>query len=143
MGRATVRKTTISLFAQDKSRCPGTSSNVTLRMKSQHEGALTPQCIVRKNAQVPNTTRQVACQPMNNSRGKRSSIPQHKTRPDSPVQTLQGPCDRSQKWRGNLWFLPQLRTRPSSIAPNPVESREAPPNSIVFLTSHRHHEKLP
>ena len=33
--------------------------------------------------------------------------------------------------------------RPSSIAPNPVEFREAPPNSTVTLTSQRHAEKLP
>ena len=31
------------------------------------------------------------------SRGKRSSMPQPKTRPDSPVPSLQGPCDRSLK----------------------------------------------
>ena len=80
--------------------------------------------------------------PPNNSRGKLSSIPQHRTRPDSPVPTLQRPCDRSQKWRGTLRFLPQLEMRPSSIAPNPVESREAPPNFTVSLTSHRHPEKL-
>ena len=43
MGRATFRKTPISPSTQDKSQCPGTSSNVTLRMKSQHEGPLTPQ----------------------------------------------------------------------------------------------------
>ena len=30
-------------------------------------------------------------------------------------------------------FLPPLEMRPSSIAPNPVESREAPPNSTVSL----------
>ena len=52
-----------------------------------------------------------------------------KTRPDSPVPTLHGPCDRSQKWRGSLRFLPPLEMRPSSIAENPVESREAPPTS--------------
>ena len=40
-------------------------------------------------------------------------------------------------------FQTQLEMRPSSIAPTPVESREAPPNSTVSLTSHRHHEKLP
>ena len=51
---------------------------------------------------------------------KRSSIPPHKTRPDSPVPTLQGPCDLSQKWRGNLRFLPQPEMRPSSIKTNPV-----------------------
>ena len=31
----------------------------------------------------------------------------------------------------------------SSIAPNPVESREGPPNSRVSLTSQKHTEKLP
>ena len=45
--------------------------------------------------------------------------------------------------RGTLRFLPQLRMRPSSFAPNPVESREAPPNSTVSVNSQRHHEKLP
>ena len=33
----------------------------------------------------------------NISRGKRRSMPQPKTRPDSPVPSLQGPCDRSLK----------------------------------------------
>ena len=36
-------------------------------------------------------------------------------------------------------FLPPLEMRPSSIAPNPVESRETPPNCSVSLTSQRHH----
>ena len=126
-----------------RTQCLDTSSIATLWMKSQHEGTLTTQCIVRENPQVPNTARQVACQPVNNSRGKRSSIPQHKTRLDSPVPTLQGPCHRSQKWRGSLRFLPQLDMRPFSIAPNPVESREAPSNSTVSLNSQRHPEKLP
>ena len=119
------------------------SSNATLWMKTQHERSLTLSCIFHKNAQVPNTGRQVACDPMNNLRGKRSSMPQPKTRPYSPVPTLQGPCDQSQKWRGTLRFLPQLEMRPSSIAPNPVESQEAPPNSTVSLNSQRHPEKLP
>ena len=50
-----------------------------------------------------------------------------KTRPDSPVPTLQGPCGRSPKRRGSLRFLPPLEMRAFSIAPNPAESREAPP----------------
>ena len=37
-------------------------------------------------------------------------------------------------------WLPQLVMRSSSIAPNPVEFREAPPNSTVPLTSQRHPE---
>ena len=126
-----------------RTQCQDTSLNATLWIKSQHEGALSSLCIVRKNPQVPNTGRQVACHPMNNSRGKRSSIRQPKTRPDSPVPTLQGPCDRSQKWRGTLRSLPQLEMGPFSMAPNPVESREASPNSTVSLTSQRHAEKLP
>ena len=40
-------------------------------------------------------------------------------------------------------FQTQLEMRPSSIAPNPVESQQTPANSTVFLTSHRHPEKLP
>ena len=34
--------------------------------------------------------------------------------------------------RGTLRFLPQLEMRPSSNAPNPVESREAPPTSYLY-----------
>ena len=100
MGRATFRKTPISLSTKDKSRCTSTTSNVTLRMKSQHEGALTPQLHHPEKATGSNRTRQVGCHPVNNSRGKQSSIPQRKTRPDSPVPTLQRPCDRSQKFPG-------------------------------------------
>ena len=53
--------------------------------------------VVRKKPQVPNTARQAASLPGHISRGKRSSMPQPKTRPDSPVPSLQGPCDRSLK----------------------------------------------
>ena len=126
-----------------RTRCSDTSSKATLWMKAQQEWALTSLCIVRKNTQVPHTARQEACHPVNNWRCKRSSIPSPKTRPDSSVPTLQGPCNWSQKWLGILWLLPPLETRPSSIAPNPVESREAPPNSTVSLNSQRHPEKLP
>ena len=131
-----------------RTQCQDTSSKATLWMKAQIEGALTPQCIVWKSPQVPHTARQVACLPVNNSRGKQSSIPSHKTRPDSPVPTLQGPCDLSRSGarevrRGTLMFLHPLEMRPSSIAPNPVESLEAPPSSIVSLISQRHPEKLP
>ena len=66
-----------------------------------------------------------------------------KTRPHSPVPTLQGPCGLSPKQRGILRFLSPLEVRPSSIAPNPDESREAPPNSTVSLNSQRHLENLP
>ena len=42
MAPATFRKTPISPFTQVKPQCPGISLNVTRRLKSQHEGALTP-----------------------------------------------------------------------------------------------------
>ena len=51
---------------------------------------------------------------------------------------MQGPCDLSQKWRGTLRFLLQLEMSPSYIPPNAEESREAPPNCTVSLTSQRH-----
>ena len=43
------------------------------------------------------------------------------------VPTLQGPCGRSPKRRGSLRCLPPLKVRPSSVAPDPAESRGAPP----------------
>ena len=82
-----------------------TSLKITLLKKAQHEGALTPTGIIRRNPQVPHTAREVTCHPVNNWRGKQSSIPPLKTRPDSPVPILKGPCDRSPKWRGTLRFL--------------------------------------
>ena len=123
-----------------RTRCPDTSLKATLWMKAQHEGALTSLCLV---PWVTQTVRQVACHPVNNSKGKRRSIFPQKMRRDSLVPTLLALCDSSQKWSGTLRFLPPLEMRPYSIAPNPVESREAPPNSTVSLTSQRHPEKLP
>ena len=81
-----------------RSQCPDTSLKITLLMKAQHLGALTPLGIVRRNPQVQHTAREVTCHPVNNWRGKQSSIPPHKTRPDSPVRTLQRNCDPSQIW---------------------------------------------
>ena len=104
--------------------------------------ALTPPCIVWKNPQVPNTARQEASHPVNTSRGKRSSMPQPKMRPDSPVPTLQGPWQRSLKWRGTLRFLPQLKMRPSSNA-STQWSPERPLSLPVSLTYQSHHEKPP
>ena len=85
--------------------------------------------------------------PLKNSRGKWGFIPLHKTMPDSPVPTLQGLCDPNQTsasevTRGTLRFLPPLEIRTSSIARNPVESRETRPSSTVSLTSQRHPASL-
>ena len=65
-----------------------------------------------------------------------------KTRPEYPIPTLQARFDLSQKWRGNLRFQAKLEMRNSSMAPTPVEYRKAPPNSTVFLTSHKNPENL-
>ena len=124
-----------------RSQCPDTSLKITLLMKAQHLGALTPLGIVRRNPQVPHTAREVTCHPVNNWRGKQSSIPPHKTRPDSPVRTLQRNCDPSQIWprrsqgyygagRGLLglhWFCCNGR------GPN-LEIRKEPQGSSPFQT---------
>ena len=143
VGGATCRKTPMVRSNLDKNPMPGHHFEGNPVDEGTTEGLLKLPCIVQKNPQVLHTARQVECHPVNNSIGKRSSIPPHKMRPDSPVPTLQGPCHPSQKWRGNLRFLPQLEMRPSSIAPNPDESREALPNSTVSLNSQRHLENLP
>ena len=65
----------------------------------------------------------------------RMAFPLHKTRPDPPVPILQGLCNliqtsASEVTRGTLRFLPPLEIRTSSIARNPVESRETRPSSL-------------
>ena len=122
-----------------RTRCPDTFTKENLWMKAQHEGALTPPFIIQKNPQVTNTVQQVVCHPVNNSRGKWSSIPPHKARPDFLYQLCRETAIRvstgaRKPRRGNMRFLPPLEMRLSSIAPNPVESREAPPNSTVPLS---------
>ena len=130
-----------------RTRCPDTSSKATLWMKAQHVWALTPTCIIQENSHVPHRTRQVACHPMNNSRGKRSSIPPHKTRPDSHVTTLQGPCDLSQiRPPGSQEQNPEVpaSTRDEVLFHFTKHSGvlRAPTNSTLYLTSQRHPEKL-
>ena len=115
VGCATCRKTPISWSAIDKIPMPGhLFEGNPVDEGTTRRGTDTPVHRPQK-LQVPHTTRHVACHPMNNSRGKWSSITPHKTRSDSPVSTLQGPCDPSQKWRGSQRFLPPLEMRPSSL----------------------------
>ena len=45
--------------------------------------------------------------------------------------------------KGTLRSPPHLMLRHSSFELTPEKYREASHNSKVFLTSHRHHEKLP
>ena len=143
MGGATCRKTPISRSTLEKNPMPGhLFEGNPVDEGTTRRGTDTPvHCPKKPAGSTYSSTSGLS--PRENSRGKLSSMPQHKTRPDSPVTTLQGPCDRSQKWRGTLRFRPQHEMRPSSIAPNPVESQEAPPKSTVSLTSQRHPEKLP
>ena len=63
---------------------------------------------------------------MNNSRGKRSSIPQKRRSLTLLSQLCRHP-DVGVRNRRSLRFLPPLEMSPSSIATNPAESREAPP----------------
>ena len=143
VGGAICRTTPISRSALDKNPMPGKLFKGNhMDEGTTRRGTDTPVHRPQK-PQVPHTSQQVACHPVNNSRGKRSSITPHKTRSDSPFSTLQGPCDPSQKWRGTLTLLPQSEIRSSSIAPVSVKSREAPLNSTVSLTSQRHPAKLP
>ena len=60
VGGPTCRKTPISLSALKRTRGPDTSSKATQWVKAQHEGALSPSCIVRKHPQVPHTAEQGA-----------------------------------------------------------------------------------
>ena len=129
-----------------RTRCPETSLKATLWMKAQHEGALTPPCIVRKNPQVPHSAQQVACHSVNNSKGKGKSIPPRKTRRDSLVRTRRVLCDPSQKWTPHTSAASQhpglpacrSRSRVSAVLTdmNHGFAQPAPPTS-------RHKQHLP
>ena len=93
---------------------PCTSSNVTLRMKSQHEGALTPQLHCPETTAGSKYNSTSGLSPCEQLERQAEFQPHHKTRPDSPVPTLQRPCHRSQKWRGTVRFPPHLEMRPYS-----------------------------
>ena len=105
---------------------PGNFSNVTLRMKSQHEGALTPQMHNLEKAMDSKYNSTSALSPHEQFERQAESIPQQKKRPYSPVATLQKPCDLSQKWRGTLRFLPQLEMRPYSPLQRCARNPEVP-----------------
>ena len=59
VGGAACQKTPIPWSALDKNPMAEPNSKAILWNKAQHEGALTPWCIVQKNPQVPHTNRQV------------------------------------------------------------------------------------
>ena len=97
VGGSTFRRTPISRSPLEKNPMPGNLSELHPVNEVNTKGQLLARALCGKNPQVPNTARQVASLPGDTSRGKRSSMPQPKTRPDSPVPSLQGPCDRSLK----------------------------------------------
>ena len=71
-------------------------------MKSQHEGAQTPQLHHPETAAGSKYNTTSGLSPHEQLERPAEFQPHHKTRPDSPVPTLQRPCDRSQKWSGML-----------------------------------------
>src|SRR5574337_631149 len=97
VGGSTLRSTPISRSPLGKNPMPGHLSELRPVNEVNTKGLRLARASSGKDPQVPNTARQVASLPGDTSRGKRSSMPQPKTRPDSPVPSLQGPCDRSLK----------------------------------------------
>src|SRR5574337_1413587 len=96
VGGSTFRRTPISRCPLDKNQMPGHLSELHPVIEVNTKGQFF-RASFGKKPQFPNTARQAASLPGDISRSKRSSMPQPKTRPDSPVPSLQGPCDRSLK----------------------------------------------
>ena len=85
---------------QDPSPLRGTLGS-SLRSPAEgegHEGFPPPPDKDLESPQVPHTDRQVACHPVNNSTGKWSSMPPHKTRPDF-LYTLATSCEELTHWK--------------------------------------------
>ena len=88
-GGATCRKTAISRSALDKNAMPRHLFEDSVDEGTTRRGTDTPVHRPEKTAGYSYSSTS-ACHPVNNSRGKRRSIPAHKTRPDSPLPTMQG-----------------------------------------------------
>ena len=141
-GHTTCRKTPIPWSTFDQNQTPGhLFEGKPVDEGTTRRGTDTP-CIFRKNPQVPHTAPQVVCHLVNNSRSKRSSIPPHKTMPDSPVTTL-GTLRTESEMERKPEVPASTQDEAFSIAAKPEESRDARPKSTVCLTSQRHPEKLP
>ena len=84
VGGSTFRRTPISQSPLDKNPMPGHLSELHPVNEVNTNGQFF-RASFGKKPQVPKTARQAASLPGDISRGKRSSMPQPKTRPDSPV----------------------------------------------------------
>ena len=92
-GGATCRKTAISRSALDKNAMPRHLFEDSVDEGTTRRGTDTPVHRPEKTAGYSYSSTS-SCHPVNNSRGKRRSIPAHKTRPDSPLPTMQGAAIR-------------------------------------------------
>ena len=77
------------------------------------------------------------------SRGKRTCMSPHETRPDSSVETPEECRDPCQHTRGILRFQPLLQMRTSALAVTAEVSGEAPCKSHGDWTFLRQHERVP
>ena len=141
-GHTTCRKTPIPWSTFDQNQTPGhLFEGKPVDEGTTRRGTDTP-CIFRKNPQVPHTAPQVVCHLVNNSRSKRSSIPPHKTMPDSPVTTLGTLHTESEMER-----KPEVPASPRGEAlfrcARPSGVPRGPATSTGSLASQRHPGKFP
>ena len=92
---------------------------------------------------IPMSTRKETCHYRYSSRGKRTCMSPHETRPDSPVKTPEEPRNPCQHCRGNLRLQPQLQMMTVAAAATGEGSQEAPHNSHGDWTFLRPHEWVP
>ena len=115
MDHTTFRKTPIPPSTKDKTRTPGTSLNVTLRMKSQYKKALATQLHRPEESCRFQNNSTSGLSPREQLKRQAEFHSSTKTWPESSIPTLQRPCNRSQKWRENL--RSRLNSRWGSIHP--------------------------
>ena len=125
-----------------RTRCPDTSSKAALWVKAQPEGALTTPCVVREQPQVPHTAQQGAGDPLSNSRGKRSSLPQTRRGPalhPNSAGTLRSASETERE--------PEVPASPRDEAlfhcASPSRVPRGPANPTVSLNSQRHPGRFP
>ena len=101
-GLVTIQKPSISPSIRNQAWFSCTDSNVSRESTHNTKGVLMPRLLIRKEPQVPNSTRLEAWNPFDNSRRKQISRPPHTSRPDPLFETAYTARDPHQNKRGTL-----------------------------------------
>ena len=128
-GRVTISNTPMSQCTPDTPNSLATDTTDIRRPSQNTMVGVTALGYLQRKPPIPMSIREEAGRCYSSSRGERTCMSPHQTRPDSTVETPEVPRVPCQHRRGTLRFRPQLQMRTSALVATAEVSREAPCNS--------------